>query len=49
MSGEEDMKVGWDNSAVNGTSGCDGRSGNRMCDDGDVVISATGVAGIGSE
>jgi hypothetical protein len=43
------MEMGWDNGTVNDTSGCDGRSGNQMRDDGDAVISATGVAGIGSE
>jgi hypothetical protein len=43
------MKMEWDNGTVNGTSGCNGRSGNRMRNDGDVVILATGVAGIGSE
>jgi hypothetical protein len=43
------MEMGWDNSTVNDTSGCDGRSGNQMRDDGDAAISATGVAGIGSE
>jgi hypothetical protein len=43
------MEMGRDNGTVNDTSGCDGRSGNRMRDDGDAVISAIGVAGIGSE
>jgi hypothetical protein len=56
MSGERNMKMetcwmemGRDNGTVNDTSGCDGRSSNRMRDDGDTVISAIGVAGIGSE
>jgi hypothetical protein len=49
MSGERDMKMERNNSTVNGTSGCDGRSGNQMCDNGDAAISVTGVAGIGSE
>jgi hypothetical protein len=49
MSDEGDMKVERNNGTVNDTSGCDGRSGNRMRDDGDTVISAIGVAGIGSE
>jgi hypothetical protein len=48
MSGERDMKMEQNNGTVNGTSGCDGRSGNWRHDDGDVVISVTGVAGIGS-
>jgi hypothetical protein len=43
------MEMGQDNGTVNDTSGCDGRSGNRMHNDGDAVILATGVAGIGSE
>jgi hypothetical protein len=43
------MEMGRDDGTVNNTSGCDGRSGNRMRDDGDAVILATGVAGIGSE
>jgi hypothetical protein len=43
------MEMGQDNSTVNNTSGCDGRSGNRMRNDGDAAILATGVAGIGSE
>jgi hypothetical protein len=43
------MEMGRDNSTVNNTSGCDGRSGNQMHDNGDAVILATGVAGIGSE
>jgi hypothetical protein len=49
MSGERDMKMETNNGTVNDTSGCDGRSGNRVRDDGDAVISATGVAGIVSE
>jgi hypothetical protein len=48
MSGERDMKMERNNGTVNGTSGCDGRSGNRMRNDGDALISATRVAGIGS-
>jgi hypothetical protein len=43
------MEMGRDNGTVNNTSGCDGRSGNQMCNNGDAAISATGVAGIGSE
>jgi hypothetical protein len=42
MSGEGGMKMEQDNGTVNNTSGCDGRSGNRMCNDGDAVILATG-------
>jgi hypothetical protein len=42
------MEMGRDNSTVNNTSGCDGRSGNRMCGEGDAVILATGVARIRS-
>jgi hypothetical protein len=49
MSGERDMKMERDNSIGNDTSGCGGRSGNRMCNNGDAVILATGVARIGSE
>jgi hypothetical protein len=49
MSGERDMKMERDNSTRNDTSGCNGRSGNRMRNDGDAVILATGVTGIGSE
>jgi hypothetical protein len=49
MSGEGCLNMEWDNGTGNDTSGCDGRSGNRMSDDGDAVISATRVAGIGSE
>jgi hypothetical protein len=49
MSGEGGMKMERDNGTVNNPSGCDGRSGNRRHDDGDAVISVTGVAGIGSK
>jgi hypothetical protein len=49
MSGERNMKMERDNSTVNNPSGCNGRSGNRRHNNGDAVISATGVAGIGSE
>jgi hypothetical protein len=49
MSGERDMKMEQDNGTRNDTSGCDGSSGNQMRNNGDAVISATGVAGIGSE
>jgi hypothetical protein len=49
MSGERDMKMERDNGTRNDTSGCNGRSGNRMRNDGDAVILATGVTGIGSE
>jgi hypothetical protein len=42
------MEMGRNGGTVNDTSGCDGRSGNRMRNDGDAVISATRVAGIGS-
>jgi hypothetical protein len=40
--------MGWDNTTVNHTSGCSGRSVNRRHNNGDAVILATGVAGIGS-
>jgi hypothetical protein len=43
------MEMGRDKGTGNDTSGCNGRSGNQMRDDGDAVILATGVAGIGPE
>jgi hypothetical protein len=55
MDGDRGVKIvvvegnRWDNGTRNDTSGCNGRSGNRRHNDGDVAISATGVAGIGSE
>jgi hypothetical protein len=41
--------MGQDNGTGNDTSGCDGRSGNRMRNNGDAAISATRAAGIGSQ
>jgi hypothetical protein len=43
------IEMGWDNGTGNDTSGCNGRSGNRMRDNGDAAILATRVARIGSE
>jgi hypothetical protein len=49
MGGERGMEMGRDNGTGNDTSGCNGRSGNQMRNNGDAAISAAGVAGIGSE
>jgi hypothetical protein len=43
------MEMGRDNGTGNDTSGCDGRSGNQRHNNGDAVISATRVTGVGSE